>query len=263
MVKKLHLQNGYFALVDDQDFDRTNEFNWIVKNASNGKSLTVIRTDKQSCSLGRFLLDLNSGDKTLVTHKNGDILDFRRINLVVVSRNKGNHFSKANGKSTSKYKGVCWDKYRSKWAAAIRVDGRKKHLGRFGNEDDAAKAYNSAVIKYRNGEGYLNVIGEDNTTNTNIKLTPRVPSQLRKSKNKKSSIYLGVSYNNAESKFAARIYFKKQFIHLKYHIDEIEAAKAYDIKAYELYGEQAILNFPELRNEYMKELNSMSTYVRK
>ncbi len=36
----------------------------------------------------------------------------------------------------------------SKWAASIRVDGKLLHLGYYGNEVEAAKAYDEAAIKH-------------------------------------------------------------------------------------------------------------------
>lgn len=41
----------------------------------------------------------------------------------------------------SKYKGVCWHKASGMWQTMIRIDGYRKHLGYFKNEEDAAEAY--------------------------------------------------------------------------------------------------------------------------
>jgi hypothetical protein len=48
---------------------------------------------------------------------------------------------------TSQYLGVYFDKARSKWSAVIRIDGKKKYLGRFLEEKDAAQAYQIAFDK--------------------------------------------------------------------------------------------------------------------
>jgi hypothetical protein len=42
---------------------------------------------------------------------------------------------------TSKFLGVCWNKDKNKWTAAIRIEGKKKHLGHFILEEDAGNAY--------------------------------------------------------------------------------------------------------------------------
>jgi hypothetical protein len=60
------------------------------------------------------------------------------------------------------------------------------------------------------------------------------------------SKYLGVYYLRIRNKYeyiTAGIYFNYKRIHLGYFKSEIEAAKAYDKKALELYGEFANLNF--------------------
>ena len=68
-------------------------------------------------------------------------------------------------------------------------------------------------------------------------------------KKNKGSSYLGVFRRN--NKFAATVWNKKH-IFLGAFDEEIEAAKAFDLKAYELFGEETILNFPEFKEEYKK-----------
>ena len=62
------------------------------------------------------------------------------------NNNCGNQ-SHQTGRS-SKYKGVCWDKNRNKWIVAIKVNRKAKYLGRYKNEENAARAYNAAASIY-------------------------------------------------------------------------------------------------------------------
>jgi hypothetical protein len=66
-------------------------------------------------------------------------------------------------------------------------------------------------------------------------------------KRKKTSKYKGVyKYKNIKNKkYCAYITINKKRISIGYYYTEIEAAKAYDEKAKELFGEYASLNFPE------------------
>jgi hypothetical protein len=48
---------------------------------------------------------------------------------------------KNNHQRSSQYVGVSWDKTRYQWAATITVNRKFQHLGRFGCEDDATRAY--------------------------------------------------------------------------------------------------------------------------
>lgn len=60
-----------------------------------------------------------------------------------------------------------------------------------------------------------------------------------------SSRFRGVSYRKEYGRWYARIRFKDRLMHLGSFTDEVEAARAYDRKAVELFGEFARLNFPE------------------
>ena len=44
-------------------------------------------------------------------------------------------------KTSSQYKGVTLEKKSGKWIAQIRIDGKRKYLGIFTSEEEAAMAY--------------------------------------------------------------------------------------------------------------------------
>jgi hypothetical protein len=67
----------------------------------------------------------------------------------------------------------------------------------------------------------------------------------RKRRSGGSSIYKGVMWDRRRKTWHAMIGYKGKKIFIGYFDDEEEAARAYDAKAKELYGEFAALNFPE------------------
>ena len=54
--------------------------------------------------------------------------------------------SELNRKFTSRFIGVCFDKNRNKWKAAISLNNKPINIGRFNTENEAAIAYNLSLI---------------------------------------------------------------------------------------------------------------------
>jgi hypothetical protein len=54
----------------------------------------------------------------------------------------------------SQYRGVTW--YAGKWVAQARVNGKAKKLGRFTDEEDAARAYDAAALEAYGDHANLN-----------------------------------------------------------------------------------------------------------
>ena len=73
------------------------------------------------------------------------------------------------------------------------------------------------------------------------------PENQRNQRKKRGSVskYKGVGYSKDRHKWYAQIHMMHKEYWLGYHATEIEAARAYDRKAVELFGEFANLNFPE------------------
>ena len=51
------------------------------------------------------------------------------------------------GPKTSQFKGVCWHKPSQKWAAQIMVGRKRRHLGSFDTELEAAEKYDEAALE--------------------------------------------------------------------------------------------------------------------
>jgi len=79
------------------------------------------------------------------------------------------------------------------------------------------------------------------------KCTDRQNSMNRGPKKNCSSKYKGVNFCKEKGKWRSKIQINGKPIHVGYFETENEAAKAYDLKAIELFGEFAYLNFHYLQ----------------
>jgi len=97
-------------------------------------------------------------DHLFVDHINHNGLDNRKANIrpATHSQNNFNRIISTRGDLSSKYKGVAWNKSKKKWQARIGIYGKRKHIGHFKDEIQAAKAYDKAAKKYHGEFASLN-----------------------------------------------------------------------------------------------------------
>jgi len=103
----------------------------------------------------RVIIDVP--DNLFVDHINHNGLDNRKANLrpaTPADNARYARYPKIN--TSSKYRGVWYNKQIKKWRAAILVNCKRKHLGYFKNEIDAAKAYDKAAKLYYKDFAILN-----------------------------------------------------------------------------------------------------------
>ena len=94
-----------------------------------------------------FLNHKPCGYKLVVDHKDNNPTNDRLYNLQLITHRENCSKDK---KGTSKHTGVYWHKLSKKWKSQIRVNGKRKALGLFTNELEAANAYKKALEEYKN-----------------------------------------------------------------------------------------------------------------
>jgi len=159
-VREIPLTQGLVALVDAEDIDRVVQHTWCA-SFQHGKWYALGTVNGKLVYLHRFILRLGPGDPE-VDHINDNGLDCRKENMRPATRSENSmNKRKWAGNYSSKYKGVTWDKARRRWIAQIGIYGKHKFLGRFVNEEDAARAYDRAAIEAYGEFAVLNFPRED------------------------------------------------------------------------------------------------------
>lgn len=92
-----------------------------------------------------FLGHIQDGYKEVIDHINGMPADNKLSNLRVVTQRINTSHSRR--KKTSKYVGVCWNRFEGKWMASIGFKNKNHNLGLFINEIDAHKAYEAKLAE--------------------------------------------------------------------------------------------------------------------
>lgn len=146
-----------FALVDDEDFDKLNQYKWSAYRV--GKSVYAVRNDylhgkRALVLLHRSITNVIQGKE--VDHINHNGLDNQKLNLRVCTRAENSRNQQIKDVNSSGFKGVCWDKQNTKWVAKIQIDGKVINIGRFFCLVKAARAYDEAARKYHGDFACLN-----------------------------------------------------------------------------------------------------------
>jgi len=158
-MKKIKLIRGKFAIVDNEDFPYLSRFNWSL--GKTGHATRQIKGNYVELYMEFFIKQKSKGERYLF--KNRNPLDLRKENILVTNFGVSSAFSKKTSSETSsRFKGVYWDKRAKKWIAYLTArigDKRVKLLWQsFDNEKEAALARNKKAIEIFGQYAYQNKI---------------------------------------------------------------------------------------------------------
>ena len=162
-MKEIQLTQGQVALVDDEDYEWLNQWQWQADKSND--TYYAIRSSKKTdgdydykkrrkIKMHRVILGLSDpsieGD-----HIDHNGLNNQRQNLRPSTPQQNRCNSSKRKNYTSKYKGVSWYNKTKKWKAQIQANKKKLGLGYFWHEEEAAREYDKKA-KELHGE-YANL----------------------------------------------------------------------------------------------------------
>lgn len=161
-MREILLTQGKVTFVDDTDYEELSKYKWYAWKNQQGDFYAVRNFWQIGKNKGfriymhRQILGLGRGDKRQGDHKNHNTLDNRQDNLRVCTQRQNQMNQKSHPNSSSKFKGVIWDRFNKKWKAQISINGITRSLGFWCMEEVAALAYDMTAIREHGEFAVLN-----------------------------------------------------------------------------------------------------------
>lgn len=254
----LYTKRGKEIIIDSNHYSIAKDYTWNSKKTGRGDHEKIY-----TCINGK-LINFNKivfglSDDECMTYKNGNCFDYSESNIQIVKKCEVAHKNGANKRiKSSRYHGVHFYSHTQKWWVRINRNEKAGSEHCYDLEEEAAYiADYLGICKYKNAanqnfpelsfreiEDKYNEIKEKYGY-TKSERWARVMQGTSRCKSK-SSRFIGVTEKkNRKKRWYARIKFNKKNIYIESFENEVDAARAYDKKATELYGIYAKLNFPD------------------
>lgn len=140
----LNAKDGY-AIVD-KEFAWLDKYKWHRSGHGYAAGVIILEDgSKKHETMHRYIISPEK--QTVIDHINGNKLDNRLSNMRTGTQRQ-NTLNSIHRGGSSIFKGVCWDSRENKWRAYITVNRKRIELGKFLDELQAAKTYNTAALIY-------------------------------------------------------------------------------------------------------------------
>jgi hypothetical protein len=255
-MKEIPLTQGQVAIVDDEDYEKLSKHKWTALWRPTCRTFYATRAPsvngrQRTTYMHREIMGAASGQK--VDHKDFNGLHNWRDNLRLCTGAQNIQHQRKRRDCTTPYKGVSRRKS-GYFHVEITANGTRIRMGSFTSAEDAAHAYDEAAVI---NHGQFAVTNFDDVV-TGAMGKRRSEEQINKENgacrrgkqlSHNSSGYTGVSWQKDIGRYTAKIGIGRRRFYLGSFTDPITAARAYDAKARELFGEFALTNFQERTND--------------
>lgn len=253
-MPELVTKNNFIILIDSEDYEEAKKYPWRGYIKAKGRIRLIARFNGKYLEFSRAVFK-QSQDKC-VFFKNGNELDWRRVNIVFCNRSEFVHMMKRRERKES---GAVYIKRLNKWIAKVRNGEKHLTCGKFEDKVEALLVADYFTYLLYGDKGirnypniplnelkhkYDSIIDKYGTT-PNERMSKGL--QGTKLDIVKTSQYVGVCRSSKNKNYyQAYINYRRKRINIGYWFtDEKTAALERDKKAIELYGDRAKLNFPE------------------
>jgi hypothetical protein len=148
-VKRIPVGNGFYAYVDAADYEWLSQWTWQLCGG-----YAVRWKNKKRVYMHREIMQPPPG--MIVDHINHNKLDNTRPNLRVCTRRENGRNKAKHPGSSSRFRGVSYNKNMRKWSAMLQSVGGYVWLGYFTDEVEAARAYDRAAVEHFGEYAHLN-----------------------------------------------------------------------------------------------------------
>ena len=148
-MREIPLTQGRVTIVDDEDFEWLSKWKWHF--TFYGYAARRDGVTDEMFYMHREILGLALHEKTMVDHINLNRLDNRRENIRKCNKCQNSVNRPVQRNNTTGYRGVqhaCRSKTGMDWIARIKVSGKNIHLGSYKTPEEAAAAYDRAMVKH-------------------------------------------------------------------------------------------------------------------
>lgn len=159
-TRLIRLSTGEFSIVDAEDFDRVNSFNWSGKTQRTSTYQCYAICRIENIWLHRLILGIT--DRNIqVDHIDHNGLNNQKSNLRACTSSQNCMNTRKAKNKTSKYKGVSFCALKNNYKVSITIKGKWMHLGYFKKEIDAALEYDNKAKEYFGEFAFLNFPDHD------------------------------------------------------------------------------------------------------
>jgi hypothetical protein len=228
-MKLIPLTKGYFAQVDDADFEWLNQWKWQALTGKKRKTVYAVRSNgKSMISMHRQILGLTD-PKVLGEHEDNNGLNNQRENLRIATQSQNAMNNRLYNTSKTGYKGVCMSDKPGVYRAYIVLNYKQKSLGMSDCPETCARTYNKAAKEMFGEFAKLNDVPDG----------PFCEPCVIQSNN--STGFRGIVRNGKNWVVSIGTVGKQRFNFGTYSTKE-EAAFIYNLEAVKLHGDRAVLN---------------------